>query len=183
MMGSECQIPSTIDAAFKSPPNGGRNVQAARFSVIAALAAGLLSGLSGCATTGTQGTAATPASTNVADAGATTSGSGPLRDLTPAEKKAIMQAVGESLRNPASAKYRWAKIPAIVNDQSINYCAVVNGQSPYPAYNGEQAYIVEAQMANNRVKSAVMGLIAGGKDKSIVATMCAKYGLDPFKSS
>jgi hypothetical protein len=161
-------------------------VQAARISVIAALAVGLLStaGLSGCATTGTQGTAATPSGgNNVADAGASTSVSGPMRDLSPAEKKAIMEAVGESLRNPASAKYRWAKIPAIVNDQSINYCSVVNAQSPYPAYNGEQAYIVEAQMANNRVKSAVMGLIAGGKDKSIVATMCAKYGLDPFKSS
>lgn len=106
-----------------------------------------------------------------------------MRDLTPAEKKAIMDAVGPSLRNPASAKYHWAKFPTIVNDQSVNYCAVVNAQSPYPAYTGEQAYIVEAQMANNRIKSAVMGLIAGGKDKSIVATMCAKYGLDPFKSS
>ncbi len=106
-----------------------------------------------------------------------------MRDLTASEKKAIMEAVGELLRNPASAKYRWAKIPAIVNDQSINYCGVVSAESPYPAYNGEQAYIVEAQMANNRVKTAVMGLIAGGKDKGIVGTMCAKYGLDPFKSS
>jgi hypothetical protein len=157
--------------------------------VIAALAIGLFSGLalSGCATTGTQGAAAASSSgnssANVADADTSAPANGPMRDLTPAEKKAIMDAVGESLRNPASAKYRWAKIPAIVNDQSINYCSVVNAQSPYPAYNGEQAYIVEAQMANNRVKSAVMGLIAGGKDKSIVATMCAKYGLDPFKSS
>jgi hypothetical protein len=150
------------------------------------MAVGLLSGLglSGCATTGTQGTTAAASSgSNVAETDAGTPVSGPMRELTPAEKKAIMQAVGESLRNPASAKYRWAKIPAIVNDQSINYCSVVDAQSPYPAYNGEQAYIVEAQMANNRVKSAVMGLIAGGKDKAIVSTMCAKYGLDPFKSS
>ncbi len=160
-------------------------MKAASFSVTAALAVGLVSGLglSGCATTATQGTAAAPSRNNVADAGASTPGNGPMRDLTPAEKKAIMEAVGELLRNPTSAKYRWAKIPAIINDQSINYCSVVNAQSPYPAYNGEQAYIVEAQMANNRIKSAVMGLIAGGKDKSIVATMCAKYGLDPFKSS
>lgn len=158
-------------------------MQVYRFSVIAALAAGLA--LSGCATTGTQGNATAAASGTASSSSdtASASGSGPLRDLTPAEKKAIMDSVGPSLRNPASAKYRWAKIPSIVNDQSINYCAMVNGQSPYPAYNGEQAYIVEAQMANNRVKSAVMGLIAGGKDKSIVATMCAKYGLDPFKSS
>ena len=107
----------------------------------------------------------------------------PMRDLTAAEKKAIIEAVAPSLRNPGSAKYRWAKIPTIVNDQSVNYCAMVDAQSPYPAYNGEQAYIVEAQMAGNKVKSAVMGLIAGGKDRAIVATMCAKYGLDPNKSS
>jgi len=151
--------------------------------VIAALAAGLgLSfGLSGCATTGTQGTAAASGGGNVADASA--SANVPMRDLTPAEKKAIMASVADSLRNPASAKYRWAKFPSIVNDQSVNYCGVVDAQSPYPAYNGEQFYIVEAQMAGNRVKSAVMGLIAGGKDRSIVATMCAKYGLDPNKSS
>jgi hypothetical protein len=142
-------------------------------------------GLCGCATTGTQGnaTAAAGSSANSTADTASASGNGPMRDLTAPEKKAIMEAVGESLRNPASAKYHWAKVPSIVNDQSINYCAVVNAQSPYPAYSGEQAYIVEAQMANNRVKSAVMGLIAGGKDKAIVATMCAKYGLDPFKSS
>lgn len=140
--------------------------------------------LGGCATTGTQGNAtASAGSSNPATDTATASANGPMRDLTAAEKKAIMEAVGESLRDPAAAKYHWAKIPAIVNDQSINYCGVVNAQSPYPAYSGEQAYIVEAQMANNRVKSAVMGLIAGGKDKGIVATMCAKYGLDPFKSS
>jgi hypothetical protein len=149
-------------------------------SVIAALAAGL--GLSGCATTATQGTAAAGGS-NVADASASASASVAMRDLTPAEKKAIMASVADSLRNPASAKYRWAKFPSIVNDQSVNYCGIVDAQSPYPAYNGEQFYIVEAQMAGNRVKSAVMGLIAGGKDRSIVATMCAKYGLDPNKSS
>ena len=159
-------------------------MQAFRFSVIAAsLVIGF--GLSGCATTGNQGNAAASASAGgtAASDGASASVSGPMRDLSAAEKKAIVEAVAPSLRNPASAKFRWARIPSIVNDQSINYCATVNAQSPYPAYSGEQAYIVEAQMANNRVKSAVMGLIAGGKDKSIVATMCAKYGLDPFKSS
>lgn len=140
--------------------------------------------LCGCATSGTgTATASAGSSANPATDTAPASANVPMRDLNAAEKKAIMEAVGESLRDPAAAKYHWAKIPSIVNDQSINYCGVVNAQSPFPAYSGEQAYIVEAQMANNRVKSAVMGLIAGGKDKAIVATMCAKYGLNPFKSS
>jgi hypothetical protein len=105
------------------------------------------------------------------------------RDLTPQEKKAIVDAISPSLRNPGSAKYRWAKFPAIVNEDSVNYCATVDAGSPYPAYNGTQAYIVEAQMSAGRVTGAVMGLIAGGKDFAIVSKMCAKYGLDPKSAS
>ncbi len=38
-------------------------------------------------------------------------------------------------------------------------------------------------MTAGRVSSAVMGLIAGGKDFAIVTKMCAKYGLDPKNAS
>jgi hypothetical protein len=105
------------------------------------------------------------------------------RDLTPEEKTVIIDAVAPSLRNPGSAKYHWASFPAVVTAGSVNYCATVDAQSPYAAYNGRQAYIVEAQMSGNRVSSAVIGLIAGGKDFAIVTNMCAKYGLDPRNAS
>jgi hypothetical protein len=105
------------------------------------------------------------------------------RDLTPEEKKIIMDAVAPSLRNSGSAKYHWATFPAVVTEGSVNYCATVDAQSPYSAYSGRQAYIVEAQMSGNRVSSAVIGLIAGGKDFAIVTNMCAKYGLDPRNAS
>jgi hypothetical protein len=104
------------------------------------------------------------------------------RDLTPEEQKVIMDAVAPSLRNPGSATYHWAKFPALVTG-SVNYCATVDAQSPYAAYNGRQAYIVETQMSGNRVSSAVIGLVAGGKDFAIVTNMCAKYGLDPRNAS
>jgi len=71
----------------------------------------------------------------------------------------------------------------IVTEDSVNYCAIVDAQSPYPAYNGKQAYIVEAHLSGGHVSGAVMGLIAGGKDAAIVAKMCAKYGLDPNNAS
>ena len=105
------------------------------------------------------------------------------RDLTPQEKKAIVDAVSPSLRDPGSAKYKWTKFPLVVTEDSVNYCGIVDGKSPYPAYNGKQTYIVEAKVIGGHVSSAVMGLIAGGKDATIVANMCAKYGLDPNKSS
>jgi len=143
-------------------------VQAPRLSVIAALAAGVA--LSACATTSSQD----PAASSNAPAGSLAQ-----RDLTPQEKKVIVDAVAPSLRNPASAKYKWAKFPAVVTEDSVNYCATVDAGSPYPAYSGHQAYIVEARMTAGRVSGAVMGLIAGGKDFALVTKMCAKYDLDP----
>jgi hypothetical protein len=147
-------------------------VRASQLTIIAALAAGFA--LSACATT---------PSSPLADgsAGATPAGIGE-RDLTPQEKKAIVDAVSPSLRDPGSAKYKWTKFPLVVTEDSVNYCGIVDAKSPYPAYNGKQAYIVEAKVIGSHVSSAVMGLIAGGKDATIVATMCAKYGLDPTKA-
>ncbi|HXX51821.1 MAG TPA: hypothetical protein VEI98_11135 [Xanthobacteraceae bacterium] len=157
-------------------------MQISNFSVIAALAAGMA--LSGCAT-GTPSTQASVAASGETPPPPSASASVNVgqRDLTPQEKKVIMDAIGPSLRNPGSAKYRWAKFPAVVTEDSVNYCATVDAQSPYAAYNGRQAYIVEAQMSGNRVSSAVLGLIAGGKDFAIVSNMCAKYGLDPKNAS
>ena len=155
-------------------------MKVATFNVTAALAAGLsLSSfvLSGCATTATQsGTAgATAAAANATAAPASVA----QRDLTPEEKKAIVDSVSPSLRDPATAKYKWSKFPAVVTEEPVNYCATVDAKSPYPAYNGNQAYIVEAHMTGGRVTGAVMGLIAGGKDFALVTKMCEKYGLDP----
>jgi hypothetical protein len=153
-------------------------LQIKNFSVIAALAAGLA--LSGCATGSTATQASVASSEPPPPAASVNVGQ---RDLTPQEKKVIMDAIGPSLRNPGSAKYRWARFPAVVTEDSVNYCATVDAQSPYAAYNGRQAYIVEAQMSGNRVSSAVLGLIAGGKDFGLVSNMCAKYGLDPKNAS
>jgi hypothetical protein len=100
------------------------------------------------------------------------------RDLTPEEKQVISHAVGLSVANPNGAQYRWPQI-ANTEDGAINYCGMVNAKSPYPAYNGWQAYIVEGAISGGKMTSAVVGLIAGGKDVEIVRKMCKKYGLDP----
>jgi hypothetical protein len=148
-------------------------LQAPGLSAAVALAAGLA--LSACAgalpSTGVGGTGSAAGSANVGQ-----------RDLTADEKKVIVDAVAPNLRDPGSAKYHWAKFPAITMEDSINYCATVDAKSPFPAYDGRQAYIVETKVLGNRVISATMGLIAGGKDAGLVAKMCAKYDLDPNKA-
>jgi hypothetical protein len=100
------------------------------------------------------------------------------RELLPEEKQIISKAVSLSIVNPASAQYRWPQI-ANTEDGSINYCGMVNAKSSFPAYSGWQAYIVEGTVSGGKMTSAVVGLIAGGKDVEIVRKMCKKYGLDP----
>jgi hypothetical protein len=148
--------------------NDARALQITSFSLIAPLAVGLT--LSSC-TAGQTPLASGEAPSAGGDIG--------QRDLSSEEKKVIMDAVAPSLRNAGSAKYHWAKFPAVVTEGSVNYCATVDAQSPYAAYNGRQAYVVTAEMSGNRVSSAVLGLVAGGKDFALVTKMCAKYGLDP----
>jgi hypothetical protein len=149
-------------------------VKPASLTVLVTLAAAVT--LSACAanapSAGGPGTAASPAPAAAIG----------QRDLTPAEKKIIMDAVGLSLVDPKSARYRWTKFPEMTARDSVNYCAIVDGKSPYPAYNGRQAYIVETKVLGGRVIAATMGLIAGGKDVALVAKMCAKYDLDPNKA-
>jgi len=103
---------------------------------------------------------------------------GGQRELTLPEKKVIADAVALSISNPGSAQYRWPKI-SISEEGSVNYCGMVNAKSPFPAYSGWQAFIVEATVKGGAVSSAVVGLIAGGKDVEIVRKMCKKYDLDP----
>jgi hypothetical protein len=136
---------------------------------MAALVAGLA--LSACA--------AGPPSASVPGASSAAAASAAQRDLTPDEKKVIVDAVAPNLKDPAAAKYHWAKFPAMPLEDLVNYCATVDAKSPYPAYDGRQAYIVETQVLGGRVIGATMGLIAGGKDVALVAKMCAKYDLNP----
>jgi hypothetical protein len=100
------------------------------------------------------------------------------RELTLPEKKIISDAVALSIKDGASAQYRWPMI-SVSEEGQVNYCGMVNAKSPYPAYNGWQAYIVETTVTAGKVSSAVVGLIAGGKDVEIVRKMCKKYDLDP----
>jgi hypothetical protein len=106
------------------------------------------------------------------------------RDLTPAEKKILVEAIAPSLRDAGAAKYRWTKFPTVPpSGDDVPYCATVDAKSPYAAYNGHQSYIVNTKLTGGYITGASMGLIAGGKDAAIVTGMCAKHGLDPNKAS
>jgi hypothetical protein len=102
-----------------------------------------------------------------------------LRELTPEEKKIIADAVAPSLRDPGEAKYKWTKFPMVPPSDAVSYCATVDAKSPYAAYNGHQAYIVDTKVSGGHITSAALGLITGGKDIPIIVNMCKEHGLSP----
>jgi hypothetical protein len=120
---------------------------------------------------------AAPATAPAAAAAATPASQ--LRDLTPQEKKIVVDAIAPSLREPGSAKYKWAKFPIVPPSDEVSYCGIVDAKSPHAAYDGRQAYIVDIKVSGGHITAAVLGLITGGKDTAIVANMCATHGLDP----
>jgi hypothetical protein len=148
-------------------------------SAIAVVAASLA--LAACAATPP---ADQPAASAAAPAPATAATpASQLRDLTPPEKKIVMDAIAPSLREPGSAKYKWAKFPMVPPSDEVSYCGIVDAKSPHAAYDGRQAYIVDTKVSGGHITSAVLGLITGGKDTAIVANMCATHGLDPNSAS
>jgi hypothetical protein len=150
-------------------------------SLIAAFA--MVLALAACTTTppGDQIAAGTAPATAPAAATASPAATpaSQLRELTPEEKKLIVDAVAPSLRDPNAAKYKWTKFPMVPPSNEVSYCATVDAKSPYAAYSGHQAFIVDTKVSGGHIASASLGLITGGKDIPIVANMCAEHGLNP----
>ena len=155
-----------------------QTLRGSAFCPILVLAAGLA--LSGCAGSplGSSSSSSSSTAEGLLGLHANATGGQGMRELTQPEKKVISDAVNLSIRDPGSAQFRWPQISG-TEDGAVNYCGMVKANSPFPAYSGWQAYIVEANMTAGRVSSAVVGLIAGGKDVDIVRKMCKKYDLDP----
>ena len=148
-------------------------------SAIAVLAASVA--LAACAASPPADQPATNAAPATTAAAATPASQ--LRDLTPQEKKIIVDAVAPSLKEPGAAKYKWTKFPIVPPSDEVSYCATVDAKSPHAAYSGHQAYIIDAKVVGGHITSAALGLITGGKDTAIVANMCATHGLDPNSAS
>jgi hypothetical protein len=101
------------------------------------------------------------------------------RELAPEEKKVIAEAVGRVIKDPTTARFRWAKFPNSAAGGDVNYCASVNARSALPGYSGNQLYIAVVGTENGKVKSAVVGAIHGGADAHVVRNLCKRYGLNP----
>jgi hypothetical protein len=157
----------------------GMTLRTTTGGAIALLAASLA--LAACATTTPP--ADQPSASAALEAAPPATPASQLRDLTPQEKKIVVEAIAPSLKEPGSAKYKWAKFPIVPPSDEVSYCGIVDAKSPHAAYSGRQAYIVDTKVSGGHITTAVLGLITGGKDTAIVANMCATHGLDPNSAS
>ena len=171
------QLTTSFSLSPKSASNRSRPLGSRSLAVVTLATAFALAACTGSPSSPSQSSSSTAEGLLGLNSMAPAASGAGQRELTPPEKKIITDAVALSIKDPASAQYRWPKIPAS-EEGSVNYCGMVNAKSPYPAYNGWQAYIVEATVSGGKVSSAVVGLIAGGKDVEIVRKMCKKYELE-----
>lgn len=90
------------------------------------------------------------------------------RDLTPPEKKIIMDVINDQLKDPDSAKYYWQ------NDLGgETYCALVNSKNSYGGYGGKMPIIMGGKRdANGRINWA-QGMVT---NDSVFFPTCTKAG-------
>jgi hypothetical protein len=138
-----------------------------RILTVAAVSAALL----GCATTPPPETTAAAPPPPVAPLPASE-----LRELTAAEKALLTKGFADSLKDPTSAQFRWAKVPKTLNGGSVSYCAMVNGKNSYGGYNGMTPFLGVILVRDGKITGGVIV----GINNDAVPQVCRDKGLDPF---
>lgn len=73
------------------------------------------------------------------------------RKLDPVEQSIVSDAVGEALKDPDSAKFKWLPISARLRNGPAVYCARVNAKNSYGAYVGYTVFSVIARLKNGQI--------------------------------
>lgn len=74
------------------------------------------------------------------------------RDLTQAEQQIISEAVGDQLKDPYSARYKW---PPLLKEQQDGYCGWVNAKNSYGAYVGSVPFRTQLVWRDGQLVRAV----------------------------
>lgn len=106
-----------------------------------------------------------------------------LRDLTAAEKAVLAKGFAAGLKDPASAKFEWAKIQkSLPMDGPLEYCAVVNAKNSFGGYVGAAPFLGIIMIVNGKIITGSMGAVGDTDPRyaNIVPTMCREKGLNPY---
>jgi hypothetical protein len=102
------------------------------------------------------------------------------RPLTDIEKRIIISTYGASLKDPASAQYRWAPLftDQPVKGDELAYCFQINGKNSYGGYTGFRTIAGKVTRRNGVVVR--FSYVAGSRDDAIIADatneICRAFG-------
>jgi len=97
------------------------------------------------------------------------------RDLSKDEINAVEESIKENLKDPFSVVFYHDDYP--YPDKTYIYCGYYNAKNSYGAFTGKQLFSVML-MKNNEGKLLAPELSGGGRDPSVVASICASAGYD-----
>lgn len=100
------------------------------------------------------------------------------RTPTKQEKAILSRLLGNGLRDPGSAKWRFGPIPAI-KDGTAFYCGRVNAKNAYGGYTGMSDFIAKLRISGGHIVGAELGAIDGQtlQTHGLVARQCAMHGI------
>jgi hypothetical protein len=107
------------------------------------------------------------------------------RVLTAQEKATLGKMLAGTLKDPASAQWKWAPFPFPKSGSgNMTYCAQVNAKNSYGGYNGHKAFLAIVGVEKGKF---LTGVIVGIQDNDvryaeIVPQMCAEKGRDPYQA-
>lgn len=90
------------------------------------------------------------------------------------ERFAIEAEVKRSLKDPASANFRW--LPSAAQDGA--YCGLVNAKNSYGGYTGFQPYFAHIARMSYGLSVTILKIGSGGSASASIEKVCRKAGLN-----
>lgn len=104
------------------------------------------------------------------------------RQLTAPEKSIISNTYGTRLKDPGSAQYKWAPLPAVdsLKGGQLGYCFQVTAKNSYGGYTGFKLILGTLKRENGKIVS--FSYVAGNLDDSpelaeTTADLCRAFGV------
>ncbi len=104
----------------------------------------------------------------------------PRRPLNDTEKAMIANAVSGTLKDPASAQFKWAPLVVNTRDGVTDYCGLVNAKNSYGGYVGYAPFYVQIVFdEHGKIKLAELRGLTNPSDDAtadIESTLCREFG-------
>jgi hypothetical protein len=109
------------------------------------------------------------------------------RELTPIERQTLARSLSTTLKDPASAQFKWLPVVLVERDGITDYCGLVNGKNSYGGYTGFVRFY--AQIKSDERGQYITGVLKAVEqpsrdinllDPRWLNGICEKFGYSDF---